>query len=76
MAKQIKAIKCPQCGSSLNTKISEEHFKCDSCGTQYFLDNDDVNINVNHQFNNTSTQIDSARYSYNRNDNKRIHPIN
>lgn len=55
MAKQIKAIKCPQCGSSLNTKISEDHYKCNSCGTEYFLDSDDVNININHRFNQPPT---------------------
>lgn len=55
MAKQIKAIKCPQCGSSLNSKISEDHYKCNNCGTEYFLDNDDVNININHRFNQPPT---------------------
>ncbi len=59
MAKQIKAIKCPQCGSSSNTKISEDRYKCNSCNTEYFLDNDDININVNHQY--KGNNIDSSK---------------
>lgn len=55
MAKQIKVIKCPQCGSSQQAKIEQDHYKCASCGTVYFLDNDDININVNHR---RSTDID------------------
>lgn len=49
MAKQIKAIKCPQCGSTQNTQIKDDYYKCDNCGTEYFLDNDDINVNVNIQ---------------------------
>lgn len=59
MAKQIKAIKCPQCGSSLHTKISDEHYKCNNCSTEYFLDNDDINVNINHRYNNRP--IDSSK---------------
>ena len=50
MAKQIKTIKCPQCGSVLKTGIKPDHFRCNSCGTEYFLDNDDVNINIRHDY--------------------------
>ena len=50
MAKQIKAIKCPQCGSVDHKQIKEDYYKCDSCGAQYFLDNDDINVNIKHQF--------------------------
>ncbi|WP_019946820.1 SHOCT domain-containing protein [Hymenobacter aerophilus] len=45
MAKSIKALKCPQCGSTQKTQVRPEHFRCDNCGTEYFLDNDDININ-------------------------------
>lgn len=48
MAKQIKAIKCPQCGSSKHTQLENEHYKCENCGTEYFLDNDDINVNIKH----------------------------
>ena len=50
MAKQIKTIKCPQCGSVRKTEIKTDHFRCDSCGTEYFLDSDDVNVHVRHSF--------------------------
>lgn len=49
MAINIKAIKCPQCGSNQHIKISEDHYKCNNCETEYILDNDDININVNHR---------------------------
>lgn len=49
MAKKIKAIKCPQCGSSLHTVLSVDNYLCSNCNTAYYLDNDDININVNHQ---------------------------
>ncbi len=51
MAKHIKAIKCPNCGSVDKTEIKPDYFKCNSCQTEYFLDNDDVNINYNHNYN-------------------------
>ena len=51
MAKQIKAIKCPHCGSIGKTEIKADHFKCNSCNTEYFLDNDDININHNINYN-------------------------
>lgn len=50
MAKQIKVLKCPQCGNTKPTTIGKEHYRCDKCKTEFFLDNDDVNINVNHRF--------------------------
>lgn len=46
MAKQIKAIKCPHCGSVDKTKLDKDLFHCENCNTDYFLDNDDININV------------------------------
>lgn len=49
MAKQIKVIKCPQCGSVDHRQIKEDYYKCQNCGTEYFLDNDDININVTHR---------------------------
>ena len=48
MAKNIKAINCPNCGSVLKSEIRPEAYVCKSCGTEYFLDNDDVNINHNY----------------------------
>ncbi|WP_231426730.1 hypothetical protein [Pedobacter sp. Leaf250] len=51
MAKHIKAIKCPHCGSIGKTEIKADHFICSSCNTEYFLDNDDININHNINYN-------------------------
>jgi len=48
MAKNIKAIKCPNCGSVKKTEIKTDYFRCLHCDTEYFLDNDDINININH----------------------------
>lgn len=61
MAKQIKAIKCPHCGSTHNTLIKDDHYRCENCNTEYFLDNDDVNININHRnASNTTIQQEAA----------------
>lgn len=48
MAKQIKALKCPQCGSVKKEELKPDYYRCSNCGTEYFLDNDDININVRH----------------------------
>ena len=40
MPTEIKAIKCPQCGSTENIELGQNRFKCKKCGTEYFLDND------------------------------------
>jgi len=47
MATEIKAIKCPQCGSTDKTALGGNHYQCKKCGTEYFLDDDDININHN-----------------------------
>lgn len=48
MAKKIKAIKCPSCGSVKITELKSDYYKCNSCGTEFFLDSDDININYNY----------------------------
>ena len=45
MAKSIKAIECPKCGSTQKTAVRPDVFRCESCGTEYYLDNDDINVN-------------------------------
>lgn len=50
MTTRIKAVKCPHCGSEKHTQTAEKRFQCKSCGTEFFLDDDDININVKHQF--------------------------
>lgn len=48
MAKQIKTLKCPQCGSTSVTALGNEMFRCNSCESEFFLDDDDININHFH----------------------------
>lgn len=55
MAKKIKAIKCPQCGSTKQKKLDNEHFECLNCGSNYILDSDDITINHNYNYNNDNT---------------------
>ncbi|MBF1376693.1 MAG: hypothetical protein HXN17_08320 [Porphyromonas sp.] len=49
MPKHIKALKCPQCGSTRATLIREDHYRCDSCSTEFFLDSDDITIHHKHE---------------------------
>ena len=57
MAKEIKVIKCPNCGSVNKVELKPHFYKCSSCETEYFLDDNDININYNHNFNNSSPSI-------------------
>ena len=49
MPKHIKTIKCPQCGSMRATQLREDHYRCDSCSTEFFLDSDDITIHHKHE---------------------------
>ena len=44
MPTHIKTIKCPQCGSTRATQLREDHYRCDSCSTEFYLDSDDITI--------------------------------
>ena len=44
MPTRIKTIKCPQCGSTRATQLREDHYRCDSCSTEFYLDSDDITI--------------------------------
>jgi DNA-directed RNA polymerase subunit RPC12/RpoP len=57
MAKEIKAIKCPQCGSTSKTEIKPDVYRCSNCQTEYYLDDDNVTVNYNHNY----------KYSYDNN---------
>ena len=59
MAKQIKALKCPHCGSVKKQEIKDDHYICNNCGTEYFLDNDDINVNINHRYGGNKNTLDS-----------------
>ncbi|TDQ11423.1 hypothetical protein [Pedobacter metabolipauper] len=56
MAKEIKAIKCPQCSSTSKTEIKPEIYRCNNCQTEYYLDNDDITVNYNHNHNSNTTK--------------------
>lgn len=44
MAKRIKTLKCPQCDSVHITEKRTDFYECQSCGTDFFLDSDDITI--------------------------------
>ena len=44
MPTHIRTIKCPQCGSTRATQLREDHYRCDSCSTEFYLDSDDITI--------------------------------
>lgn len=50
MATEIKAIKCPQCGSPQKVEIKPGHYRCESCQTDYFLDEERLTIQHHHTF--------------------------
>ncbi|MBE9597671.1 hypothetical protein [Pedobacter sp. MC2016-24] len=68
MAKEIKAIKCPQCGSTDKTELRIDFYRCNNCQTEYFLDDNDVTINYNHNYNHN-------RPNYTTNNNRAIKVI-
>ena len=45
MSKRIKAIKCPHCGSTKVKETRPDYYQCKACSTEFFLDDDDININ-------------------------------
>lgn len=61
MAKNIKAIKCPNCGSVKKTEIKPDYFVCKNCDTEYYLDNDDININIRHTPNPTFDKLPNIK---------------
>ena len=51
MAREIKAIQCPKCGSTQKVEIREDYYRCTNCDTEYFLDDDDITITHNVNYN-------------------------
>ena len=49
MALDIKAIQCPKCGSVYKTEIKQGFYRCQNCGTEYYLNNNDVHIYYHHE---------------------------
>ena len=50
MAKTIRPILCPQCGSPAKTSLGTDRFRCQACQTEYYLDSDEVVVTVRHQY--------------------------
>ncbi|WP_295771644.1 hypothetical protein [uncultured Mucilaginibacter sp.] len=59
MAKEIKAIQCPKCGSTQKAELRPDYFRCHNCNTEYFLDNDDITINHNINYKNQPSNASS-----------------
>ena len=66
MAKEIKAIKCPQCGSTSKIELKPDVYRCENCKTEYFLDDNNVTVNYNHNY----------KYSYDHNNSQTTAPNN
>ncbi|RZL18917.1 MAG: hypothetical protein EOO89_04880 [Pedobacter sp.] len=49
MARDIKAIQCPKCGSTFKQEVKTDFYRCQNCGTEYFLDSDDTHIYHHHE---------------------------
>ncbi|WP_345953965.1 hypothetical protein [Mucilaginibacter sp. PAMB04168] len=49
MARDIKAIQCPKCGSIFKQEIKPEFYRCQNCQTEYFLDSDDTHVYHHHE---------------------------
>lgn len=49
MAKSIKAIHCPRCGSADKKDLGNDRFQCTSCDTEYFLDDDYTHVVHHHK---------------------------
>jgi len=54
MAKTLRPIRCPQCGSPTKIILRPDLFCCDACQTEYYLDSDDVTVHVQHHYPPTS----------------------
>lgn len=44
----IKAIICPQCGSTQATHLDENKFRCDNCRTAFYIDSENSRVRVKH----------------------------
>ncbi len=50
MAKTLRPIRCPQCGSPDQTALGPDQYRCNACQTEYYLDSDDVTVHVRHHY--------------------------
>lgn len=50
MSKKIHAVQCPQCSSTEQSEIKENHYRCGNCGTEYFVENGHPQIKHYHYY--------------------------
>lgn len=50
MAKTLRTIHCPQCGSPAKTTLGPDLFRCNACQTEYYLDSDEVTVHVRYHY--------------------------
>lgn len=50
MAKEIKAIVCPQCGATDQEELKPGFYRCSRCQTEYFIDDGNVTVSHLHQW--------------------------
>ncbi|MGF6148761.1 Uncharacterised protein [Kingella potus] len=50
MSKKIHAVQCPQCSSTEQSEIKENHYRCGNCGTEYFVENGSTQIKHYHYY--------------------------
>lgn len=50
MAKTLRPLLCPQCGSPDKTTLGPDLYRCNACQTEYYLDSDDVTVHVRHHY--------------------------
>ncbi len=62
MAKTIKSISCPNCGSVDKKELGDNRFRCENCNTEYFLDDDYTHIVHHHKhYNESASTPDNLR---------------
>jgi len=62
MAKQRKAIKCPNCASVNKTKLDNAQYHCENCNTNYLLDN----LNTSNNNRQEKSPLDALNISKNK----------
>lgn len=61
MAKVIRAIECPKCGSSQKVEVKNDLFRCLNCDTEYYLDTDEINITQIVNYNLTKDEAEKTK---------------
>ena len=59
MSKEVNKIFCPKCGSTNTRLLKSNYYTCNSCGTEFFIDEVGVNItqNINYNYKNNPPPV-------------------